>query len=109
MTFAKEVKLPSPVKGNPDFRQEFESRGPRDGQGRSLRQFDLATRLFRYPLSYMIYSQSFDNLNPAAKAVLWPRLYALLQQKGAAGRDAIAIVAATKPDAPAAWKTAAGK
>jgi hypothetical protein len=106
MTFAREVKLPSPVKGSADFTREFEARGPRDGQGRSLRQFDLATRLFRYPLSYMIYSQSFDNLNPAAKARLWPLLYDALQKKGAGGLAAISIVAATKPDAPPSWKEA---
>ena len=35
-------------------------RGPRDSKGRSLRDFDLHERLFRYPLSYMIYSESFD-------------------------------------------------
>ena len=31
-------------------------------QGRSLREFDLQTRLFRYRLSYMIYSDLFDAL-----------------------------------------------
>jgi hypothetical protein len=107
MTFADEVALPSPVTGGPDFTREFEARGPSDGQGRSLRQFDLKTRLFRFPLSYMIYSQSFDNLNPAAKAILWRRLYELLQKRGAEGNAAIAIVAATRKDAPDFWK--AGK
>jgi hypothetical protein len=107
MTFADEVALPSPVTGGPDFTREFQARGPSDGQGRSLRQFDLKTRLFRFPLSYMIYSQSFDNLNPAAKAILWRRLYELLQKRGAEGNAAIAIVAATRKDAPDFWK--AGK
>jgi truncated hemoglobin YjbI len=107
MTFSDEVKLPSPVTGSSGFTQEFESRGPRDGEGRSLRQFDLKTRLFRYPLSYMIYSQSFDNLNAAAKTKLWRQIYALLSQKGTDGAAAIAIVAATRRDHPDYWKTPA--
>ena len=106
MTFAGEVALPSPVTGSSDFAGDFESRGPRDSAGRSLRQFDLVTRLFRHPLSYMIYSQSFDNLNPLAKAKLWQLLHDRLRAKGAAGAAAIAIVAATKPDAPESWKVA---
>jgi hypothetical protein len=56
----------------------------------------------------MIYSQSFDNLNPAAKTKLWRALYDLLSQKGTdAAAAAIAIVAATRPDHPAYWKTPA--
>jgi len=106
MTFADEVALPSPVKGSSDFTRDFEAQGPRDRLGRSLRQFDLTTHLFRYPLSYMIYSQSFDNLNPAAKVLVWRQVRDLLRKRGTAGADAIAIVAATKPDAPASWKTA---
>jgi hypothetical protein len=109
MTFADEVALPSPVKGSSDFTTEFEGRGPRDSQGRSLRQFDLATHLFRYPLSYMIYSQSFDNLNPAAKALVWRQVYDRLRKRGALGDSAIAIVAGTKPDVPEFWKTVTKK
>jgi hypothetical protein len=44
------------------FSKTFPQRGPRDKQGRSLRDFDLKTRLFRYPLSYMIYSAAFDGM-----------------------------------------------
>jgi hypothetical protein len=40
----------------------FRDRGPNDGQGRSLRDFDLSERLFRYPVSYLIYSRAFDGL-----------------------------------------------
>ncbi len=103
MTFADEAPLPSPVKGNSGFDTVFARRGPRDSQGRSLRDFDLQTRLFRYPLSYMIYSTSFDGLAPAAKTRLWQRLHAVLSGSER-GRTAIAILAATKPDAPGDWK-----
>lgn len=104
MTFADEVVLPSPVTGSSDFARDFEARGPRDAQGRSLRQIDLTTHLFRYPLSFMIYSQSFANLNPAAKARVWRLAHDRLRSKGASGAAAIAIVAATRPDAPDFWK-----
>ncbi len=44
------------------FREVFEKRGKTDNQGRSLRDFNLRDRLFEYRLSYMIYSDAFDNL-----------------------------------------------
>jgi hypothetical protein len=103
MTFADEVPLPSPVIGNSGFSTVFAKRGPRDAQGRSLRDFDLQTRLFRYPLSYMVYSTSFESLIPAAKTQVWQRLHEVLSGSDR-GRAAIAILAATKADAPADWK-----
>src|SRR4029079_9905514 len=65
MLFTDEEPLKAPVKGVSTFTETFARRGPRDSQGRSLRDFDLKTRLFRYPLSYMIYSAAFDSM-PAA-------------------------------------------
>jgi hypothetical protein len=109
MTYADEVPLPSPVKGTSTFTETFPKRGPRDAQGRSLRDFDLKTRLFRYPLSYMVYSASFDSLNPAVKTRLWRRLYDTLRaDKAPEAATAIAILAATNPDVPDYWKTGAG-
>ena len=103
MTFADEAPLPSPVKGNSGFDTVFARRGLRDAQDRSLRDFDLQTRLFRYPLSYMVYSTSFESLVPAAKTRLWQRLHEVLRGSDR-GRAAIAILAATKPDVPGDWK-----
>jgi hypothetical protein len=103
MTFASEVPLPGPVSGNSGFTAAFAKRGPQDSKGRSLRAFDLKTRLFRYPLSYMVYSTAFDALDPGVKTKLYQRLHAALVAKGTEGADAIAILAATKPDAPADW------
>jgi hypothetical protein len=97
------VPLPSPVKGNSAFTQIFARRGPRDPRGRSLRDFDLQTRLFRYPLSYMVYSTAFDSLNADAKALLWRRLHEALARTPS-GEAAIAILAATKPGLPDYWK-----
>ena len=100
MTFANEVPLPGPISGDSGFTADFAKRGPSDSKGRSLRTFDLKTRLFRYPLSYMVYSTAFDALKPEIKDKLYRRLYDALKAKGADGDDAIAILAATKPDLP---------
>jgi hypothetical protein len=114
MTFVDEVPLPSPVKGSSSFEKNFCGEGPRDGEGRSLRDFDLQTRLLRYPLSYMIYSQAFDDLNPQARDRILRRLYAVLSGadhsppfaslRDRGGVAAINILAATKPGLPAYWK-----
>ena len=81
MLFVDEAPLPSPVKGASSFAQEFASKGPRDSKGRSLREFDLTTRLFRYPCSYMIYTDAFDALPPSAKAHVYQRLWEVLSGK----------------------------
>ena len=56
MLFVNEYQLRAPVRGTSGFSEEFSSQGPHDQQGRSLYQLDLETRLFKYPLSYMIYT-----------------------------------------------------
>jgi hypothetical protein len=104
MTFKNEVPLPSPVKGTSTFTTTFPAAGPRDPLGRSLRQFNLNTRLFRYPLTYMIYSQSFDNLNAQARDRVLHGVYASLQGAGANGAAAINILAATRKGLPDFWR-----
>jgi hypothetical protein len=101
MLFVDEAPLPEPIEGVSTFTGTFPHRGPRDRHGRSLRDFDLRTRLFRYPLSYMIYSRAFDALPEIAKEALYRRLYASLK---ASGRfDIIEILCETKPSLPAYW------
>ena len=104
MTFASEVGLPAPISGNSGFTAMFAARGPRDTKGRSLRDFGLKTRLFRYPLSYMLYSSAFDTIKPDIKARLYRKLYDVLRADGEDGAAAIAIAAATKPGLPEYWK-----
>jgi hypothetical protein len=82
MLFRDEARLSAPVKGGSGFTEEFSRQGPRDRQGRSLRDFDLKTRMFRYPCSYMIYSEAFDGMPAIAKDRLYQRLFAVLT-----GRD----------------------
>ena len=104
MTFGNEEPLPGPIAGDSGFAADFAKRGPSDSKGRSLRSFDLATRLFRYPLSYMVYSTAFGALKADIRDKLYRRLYDVLKAKGADGADAIAILAATKQGLPDYWK-----
>ena len=46
LLFVDETRLESPIEGVSSFSDTFHARGPCDSQGRSLRQFDLQTRLF---------------------------------------------------------------
>jgi hypothetical protein len=104
MTFAGETSLPGPIKGNSAFAARFAAMGPRDAAGRSLRDHDLQTRLFRFSLSYMIHSDAFASLSPQAKSRIWQRLEARLRPT-AEGRAAMAIAAHTGEGAPPRWKT----
>jgi hypothetical protein len=116
MLFVDAAPIGAPVKGVSTFTQTFAARGPRDGQGRSLREFDLQTRLFRYPVSYMIYSELFDALPRLLRDGVYQRLHDVLAGKdtsasyeslSAADRKAaLEIVAATKSNLPANWLTA---
>ena len=78
MLFVNEPRLPGPVVGSSAFAERFAATGPRDRRGRSLREFDLQTRLFRYPLSYLIYSDQFERLPAPAKAAIARRLGGIL-------------------------------
>jgi hypothetical protein len=83
MLFVDEAQLKEPIRGVSTFTQTFPQRGPRDHMGRSLRDFDLEKRLFRYPLSYMIYSAAFDALPDTVRLPVYRRLYDVLTGKGA--------------------------
>jgi hypothetical protein len=74
--------FPGKVTGNSGFDKWFQSQGPRDTQGRSLRELDLKTHLFRYHLSYMIYSHGFEGLPGYAKEYVYRRVADVLS-----GRD----------------------
>jgi hypothetical protein len=119
MLFVEEAPIKDRIEGVSTFSKTFPQRGPRDQRGRSLRDFDLEHRLFKYPLSYMIYSEAFDAMPPAALDRLYRRLYEILsgQDNGSkyaslreADRSAILqILLDTKPSLPAYWKTGGSK
>ena len=114
LLFTNEAPLPSPVAGTSDFARQFAARGPRDPQGRSLRDFDLRKRIFKYPCSYLIYSETFDAIPAAAKDYIYHRLFEILSghEQGPefaslSSRDRRAILeilVATKPGLPDEWK-----
>jgi hypothetical protein len=114
MLFVEEAPLREPIRGVSSFAATFPARGPRDSDGRSLRDFDLQTRVFRYPLSYMIYSASFETIPDSVKAQLYKRLYDILTNRDTSSpfarvstvdRKAIfEILRATKPNLPDYWR-----
>jgi hypothetical protein len=115
MLFADEAPLFGPVTGVSTFTKTFPERGPRDRQGRSLRDFDLDRRLFRYPLSYMVYSETFDALPEQVRERVYRRLYDVLtgtdqsekfkRLSPADRRAVLEILRETKPGLPAYFKT----
>jgi hypothetical protein len=80
MLFVDEAPLDG-IKGTSGFAERFGALGPRDSKGRSLRDLDLQRRLFRYPCSYMIYSEVFDSLPDAARNAVYSRLLQVLSGK----------------------------
>lgn len=78
LLFSEEAKLAAPIRGTSGFAEQFSQRGPRNRQGRSLRDFDLETRLFKYPCSYLVYSPSFAALPHEVKDYVFRRMHEVL-------------------------------
>lgn len=112
--FTEEQVLTAPIEGNPEYVKWFSAQGPRDKKGRSLRDFDLQTRLFKYPLSYLIYSEAFDNVPTVMREHLYQRLYDILTGKDTSEdfakmsaedrRNIFEILVETKPTLPDYWR-----
>jgi hypothetical protein len=110
LLFVDEAPLPGAVAGTSGFAERFAAAGPRDSKGRSLRDFDLEKRLFRYPASYMIYSPAFDALPAAAREAIYERMWEILsgretharyERLSAADRQAVVeILRDTRKDLP---------
>jgi len=98
MLFLDEVPLREAIRGVSSFTETFPREGPRDRKGRSLRDFDLEKRLFRYPLSYMLYSRHFDGLPRDVRERLCRRLHELLP--GEERQALLEILRDTKPGLP---------
>ncbi len=78
----------------------------------------MKTRLFRYPLSWLIYSAQFDNLPAPAKERVLRRLYDALTgadpsakyvAMGTSRGAILEILRETRTDLPAYWKTSANR
>jgi hypothetical protein len=114
LLFTEEAPLTAPVAGHPDFARDFTALAVRDPQGRSFRDFDLRTRLFKYPCSYLIYSPAFDAIPEPMRGEIYRRLWDILHARDASPdfanlpaerRMAIRdILLATKKGLPEYWK-----
>jgi len=115
LLFVDEAALAEPVRGTSGFAERFAEIGPCDKLGRSLRDFDLQRRLFRYPCSYLIYSEAFEALPELLREHVLRQLWEILTQRNTsetyqhlspADRQAILeILRDTKSDLPDYWKT----
>ena len=76
-----ETELTGPVAGTSGFAKEFEAMGPFDKSGRSLRQLDLKRRMFKYPCSFLIYSEAFDAIPDRLRNEVYQRMWDILTGK----------------------------
>ena len=89
LTFAGEARLKEPIEGVSGFAARFAKSGP-------LREFDLRTQLFKYPVSYMIYSAAFDALPLNVRRRVYAKIYSAL--KGEDRKVVFKVLRETKPD-----------
>ena len=73
-----EFQLTSPIAGTSGFASEFAARGTKDAKNRSLRDLDLNTQLFKYPCSYLVYSDSFEGLPNEVRTLILSRMIEIL-------------------------------
>jgi hypothetical protein len=106
--FVDAAQLTDRITGSSGFTSHFESLGPADSMGRSLRTFNLRTRLFEYPLSYLVYSDAFESLPSVARRYVADRIAEILSGRdtsadfshlsSAARQTIAAILRDTKPE-----------
>ncbi len=115
LLFCEEAAMPEGgVDGGPAFQEAFRANRSATPDGRSLKDFQLLTRLFKFRCSYLIYSRSWDALPEKFRELLYRRLHAILtatepvkgyEHLGAGERqDILEILRATKKGLPESWK-----
>ncbi len=115
MLFSEEAPMPEGgIEGGEAFQEAFRSDRRKTTDGKSLKDFQLLTRMFKYRCSYMIYSRSFDGLPEQFKDIFFRKLFNILTVEEApkefahlnkSERTAILeILRATKPGLPGYWK-----
>ena len=115
LLFSGEAELTEKLEGTSGFAAEFARRGPRDQQGRSLRDFDLERRMFKHPCSYLVYSPSFAALPAEAREYVLQRMWDVLTGRDQSEkfshlsaddrRTILGILIDTLPDLPDSWRT----
>jgi hypothetical protein len=114
LLFNDEAKLTDKVEGNSTFAADFVKQGPRDKKGRSLREIDLKQRLFKYPCSYLIYSDAFAQLPTQMKDYVYQQMHNVLTNRyygsgfGNLSNDdrqnILEVLRDTKKDLPEYWR-----
>ncbi|MBY0506386.1 MAG: hypothetical protein K2X03_20875 [Bryobacteraceae bacterium] len=74
LLFVDEAPLTAPIQGASNFSAQFAARG-------RLREFDLRTRLFRIPVSYLVESEAFRALPPEALLRIDRRIRQILDSR----------------------------
>lgn len=78
MLFCEEIALETPVEGSPGFQKTFQANKKTDATGRSLKEFDLQTQMFKYRCSYMVYSRAFGLMPDLLKDAVIKKLHVVL-------------------------------
>lgn len=109
-----EAPLLAPIEGTSGYSTTFSARGPRDSAGRSLRDLDLQTRMFRFPCSFLVYSESFDGLPQRVRDYVWQQMWQVLTGENTSEKFAhlssddrraiLEILHETKARLPEYWK-----
>lgn len=113
--FVGEAAPPARLVPRVGFAEQFAATGPKDRQGRSLRDFDLENRLLRYPCSYMVYTSAFEHLPERAKQAVYGRMWDVLSGRDTASKYAhlsaadrraiVEILRDTKSDLPDVFRS----
>ena len=80
--FKDETDIGENTEGSEEFQKSFETRFPRTKDGQSLADFKLYGRIFKHPCSFMVYSQTFQNLPSRVKQAVLTQM-----RKALAGND----------------------
>ncbi len=106
LLLADEAPLRGPVRGDSGFALEFQGLDRNSGSAPSLRELDLTTRIFRYPLSFLIRSSAYSELPDQVRSYVEARIMTVangLDRSGTfpplavADRKAILQVLSTSP------------
>jgi hypothetical protein len=113
LLFIDEAPIADTIADSSGFGKIFTERGNKDSKGRSLRDLNLKTRLFEYPCSYLVYSESFRALPKRLKDEIYRKLWKILTGENnqkeftsltLKSRKAIhEILKETLPDLPTFW------
>ncbi|MBX2850320.1 MAG: hypothetical protein KTR15_01075 [Phycisphaeraceae bacterium] len=82
LLFCEEVALAEPIAGSDLFVEQFQANRKADRHGRSLKDFDLQTKIFKYRCSYMVYSHAYTLMHPLLKEAVSQKLQDVLEGRG---------------------------